>query len=108
MSERTGRCLCGAVTCRLAADPVAARLCWSHDCQRTASNGTFNSVVPDDALQIHGTLAEYVSTADSGNTTTRRYCPQYGSHVCANSSGRPQFRWCTPARWTTRRASRRP
>lgn len=91
MSERTGRCLCGAVTYRLTVDPVAARICWCHDCQRIAANGTVNVVVPTDALEIQGALAEYVSAADSGNTIRRRFCPQCGSHVCANSSGRPQF-----------------
>ena len=35
--------------------------------------------------------SEYTSTADSGNTMRRRFCPTCGSSLFANSSARPQF-----------------
>ena len=92
MTERTGRCLCGAVTFTLAADPVAARVCWCHDCQHLAANGTVNLIVPADALRISGTLSEHTKTAASGNEVTRQFCPTCGAHLFAKSSGAPQFR----------------
>ncbi|WKE67113.1 GFA family protein [Gallaecimonas kandeliae] len=92
MTERTGRCLCGAVHFRLAAEPLAARVCWCRDCQHIAANGTVNLVVPAESLAVSGTLAEYSSTADSGNTITRQFCPGCGCHLFAQSSARPQFR----------------
>lgn len=91
MAERTGQCLCGAVHYRLRAEPLAARICWCKDCQHIASNGTANILVPSDALEISGTLSDYFKTADSGNRMRRRFCPACGSHLFAESSGRPGF-----------------
>lgn len=92
MTERTGRCLCGAVTFTLSADPLAVRICWCRDCQHLAANGTVNLLVPADALSVSGPVAEHVKTADSGNQLTRQFCPTCGTHLFGISSGRPQFR----------------
>lgn len=92
MTERAGRCLCGAVSFTLAAEPAAVRICWCRDCQHIAANGTVNLLVPAEALTVVGPLAEYTKTADSGNTITRQFCPSCGAHLFAKSSGRPQFR----------------
>ena len=91
MPTRLGKCLCGAVRFRLSAEPVATRVCWCRDCQHLAANGTVNIMVPTAALDIDGPTSEYTSTADSGNTMRRRFCPTCGSSLFANSSARPQF-----------------
>jgi len=91
MSTRFGKCLCGAVRFRLSAEPLATRICWCRDCQHLAANGTVNIMVPTAALDIDGPTSEYTSTADSGNTMRRRFCPTCGSSLFANSSARPQF-----------------
>jgi hypothetical protein len=88
MTERTGGCLCGAVRYRLTGEPLAARVCWCRDCQHLASNGTVNALFPSASIEVQGALAEFVRTADSGNQVTRRFCPQCGSHLFADSSGR--------------------
>lgn len=92
MSERTGRCLCGAVTFKLSAEPLATRICWCRDCQHLAANGTVNVLVPAESLVISGVLSEHAMKADSGNQITRQFCPRCGTHLFAKSSGRPQFR----------------
>ena len=92
MTERTGRCLCGAVTFSLKAEPLAARICWCRDCQHLAANGTVNVLVATEALVVSGALAEYVKVADSGNQITRQFCPRCGTQLFGLSSGRPQFR----------------
>ena len=92
MTERTGHCLCGAVRFTLAADPLAARICWCRDCQHLAANGTVNLLVAADALRTTGTLAEHTKAADSGSEVTRQFCPSCGTHLFAKSSARPQFR----------------
>lgn len=92
MTERTGRCLCGAVSFKLSAEPLATRICWCRDCQHLAANGTVNLLVAADALSISGSLAEYTKTADSGSEITRQFCPSCGTHLFAKSSARPQFR----------------
>ncbi|MBB6588040.1 GFA family protein [Ralstonia solanacearum] len=89
MTERTGGCLCGKVRYRLMAEPVAARICWCRDCQHISSNGTVNAIVPSSAIEISGSPAEHTTTADSGNQVLRRFCPQCGSHLFADSTGRP-------------------
>jgi hypothetical protein len=91
VTDRTGQCLCGAVRYRLAAEPLATRICWCRDCQHLAANGTVNVLVPTAALTIEGELSQYARTADSGNEVQRRFCPRCGSHLFANSSARPQF-----------------
>ncbi len=89
MSERTGGCLCGRVRYTLSAEPVAARICWCRCCQRIAGNGTANAIVPSAALTVTGDTAAYTSPAESGNQVTRRFCPHCGSHLFADSTGRP-------------------
>ena len=92
MTERTGHCLCGAVSFKLVAEPLATRVCWCRDCQHLAANGSVNLLVPADALTISGTLAEYTKAADSGNVVTRQFCPSCGTQLFAKSTARPQLR----------------
>jgi hypothetical protein len=92
MAERTGSCLCGAVSFKLATEPMATRICWCRDCQHLAANGTVNLLVAAEGLSITGTLSEHTKTADSGNQVTRQFCPVCGTHLFAKSSARPQFR----------------
>lgn len=91
MTERSGHCLCGAVSYRLSVEPLVTRICWCRDCQRLASNGTVNALVPTTALDIQGQVSDFVRTADSGNQITHRFCPRCGSQLFAQSSARPQF-----------------
>ena len=88
MKERTGGCLCRDVRYVLTGEPVTARICWCHDCQHLAGNGTVNAIFPTDALEIQGEPSEYISAADSGNQIRRRFCPKCGSHLFADSNGR--------------------
>ncbi|MBS1227103.1 MAG: hypothetical protein H6R17_380 [Proteobacteria bacterium] len=92
MTERTGRCLCGAVSFKIVAEPLATRVCWCRDCQHLAANGSVNVLVPTDGLTISGALAEYTKTADSGNVVTRQFCPNCGTQLFAKSTARPQLR----------------
>ena len=92
MTERTGHCLCGAVSFKLAAEPLATRVCWCRDCQHLSANGTVNLLVPADGLTISGAVSEYIKTADSGNQVTLQFCPSCGTQLFARVSARPQFR----------------
>jgi hypothetical protein len=92
MTERTGRCLCGAVSFKLATEPLATRICWCRDCQHLSANGMVNLLVEADGLTVAGALSEYTKTADSGNQVTRQFCTVCGTHLMAKSAARPQFR----------------
>ena len=91
MTDRSGRCQCGAVHYRITAEPAAVRICWCRDCQRLSANGTANALVPTASLEISGATAEFTYTAESGNRMLRRFCSHCGTHLFANSSARPQF-----------------
>lgn len=92
MTDRTGRCLCGAVTFKLTAEPIASRVCWCRDCQHISANGTVNAVFHADAFHVQGPLTEYAKQADSGNTIARLFCPTCGGHVYGHTSARPNLR----------------
>ena len=91
MTERNGGCLCGAVSFKFAAEPLATRICWCRDCQYLSANGTANIIVPFDALTVVGVLSEHTKTANSGNDLTRQFCPTCGTHLFAKSSARPHL-----------------
>lgn len=92
MTERTGRCLCGAVSFTLTVEPLATRICWCRDCQHLAANGSVNLLIPAEGLHVSGVLSEYTSMADSGDKVTRQFCPTCGAHLFGKSSSRPEFR----------------
>ncbi len=88
----TGGCKCGAVRYSVAAEPVAVRVCWCRDCQYfAAGSGTVNAIFPSAAVSIIGRTTEYVSTADSGNTMRRRFCPACGTPVSSATDARPNL-----------------
>lgn len=91
MTDRTGRCLCGAVSYRVTAEPLFTRICWCRDCQHIAGNGTVNLLVPAASIEVVGTTSTHASVADSGNQVSRRFCPSCGTHLFADNSGRPLF-----------------
>jgi hypothetical protein len=80
------------VSFKLAAEPLATRVCWCRDCQHLAANGTVNLVVPTEALTVSGPLSQYTKKADNGNEVTRQFCPSCGTQLFAKSSGWPQYR----------------
>lgn len=90
MEIKKGQCLCGKVKYQISVLPVATRICWCRDCQYLAANGTVNIVIPSTELHIEGHLNVFTKTADSGNLIERRFCPDCGTHLFANSSARPQ------------------
>lgn len=91
MTNRTGRCLCGAVNFTLTAEPLAVRVCWCRDCQHLAANGTVNLLMATEAISLSGELADYTKTADSGNAVTLSFCPRCGTHVLTHSAARPHI-----------------
>jgi hypothetical protein len=88
----TGGCLCGAVRYEISAAPITSRACWCRLCQHIgAGSGTVNVCFATAATTIHGQLGDYVSTADSGNTMHRRFCPRCGVHLFSEAEARPHL-----------------
>ncbi|WP_395333326.1 GFA family protein [Novosphingobium sp. BL-8H] len=88
----TGRCACGAVTIRIAGEPIATRQCWCRQCQQLASGGpTNNAIFKVEDVTLNGELASSTWAAASGNTLTFSFCPQCGTQIFAQSSARPHL-----------------
>lgn len=85
----SGRCLCGSVSYKVSSDPSFVLNCHCEDCRRSTGSvyGT-NVFVDEDKVQITGEVSLYVHTADSGNEMTKRFCPNCGTLLFGNSSGR--------------------
>jgi hypothetical protein len=84
-----GRCFCGAVRFQFSEAPIAVRACWCRDCQYLATgNASINAIFRTESLALTGEVAEYVSTANSGNTMRRRFCPKCGTQLFSHSSSR--------------------
>jgi hypothetical protein len=87
-----GGCLCGAVRYVATTAPVVVRLCWCRLCQYYGTgNATLNLAFARDAVTLRGELADYSSTADSGNHMHRRFCPRCGTQVTSEAEERPHL-----------------
>ncbi|WP_336961122.1 GFA family protein [Sphingobium aquiterrae] len=85
-------CLCGAVRMTIAADPIAARICWCRLCQYLAAgSGTVNIIFPTEEVVIGGDVHWYESIADSGNRMRRGFCPQCGTPLLSLAESRPHL-----------------
>ncbi len=93
MSEPfTGGCRCGVVRYECTAEPMIAGNCHCRDCQRASGTAMWSAfAVPEDSLTVTGELTSYSVKADSGNTSTRKFCPVCGAPVMAVSSGMPDL-----------------
>ncbi len=88
----TGRCLCGAVTYRITADPISARACWCRLCQYIgAGSATVNVAFRSEAIIIHGRLSDFPCDADSGSRMHRRFCPGVRTHLFSEAESRPHL-----------------
>jgi len=77
-----GGCLCGAVSYVIKAKPVRMVQCHCKDCQRSTGTGHIsNALFRQDDVEITGATSSYASTADSGSTLTRHFCPVCGGRV---------------------------
>lgn len=85
----SGKCLCGMVSYKSHVEPVLILNCHCEDCRRStgAVYGT-NVMVAEDQLEIHGELSTFKHKAKSGNVMTKRFCPNCGTLMFGNSSGR--------------------
>ena len=90
----TGRCLCGAVSYSVDAEPVVQAVCHCTDCQRQTGN-PFSVIVgvPRDAFEVEGdTIATYTTTGeDHGGDTERSFCSECGAPVFSNAAVMPEM-----------------
>lgn len=86
----TGRCLCGAVTVTVKAEPIGAGQCHCKDCQRASGTGHMSLAFFNRGdVAVAGATRSYPVKADSGSINTRHFCPQCGSRILGENSARP-------------------
>lgn len=87
MSDRTGRCFCGAVTWATAGPVLWAGHCHCVSCRRaTASPMTSFFGVPRDSVTWSG---EVQAITTSGGTVARLFCPACGTQMSYQSDAWP-------------------
>jgi hypothetical protein len=91
----SGRCLCGSVRYEYTGEPELATYCHCHDCRR-ATGGAYTVGVLTRAAALRivsGRVKGYTTTADSGNTITREFCPECGSPLFTRAQAYPNLVW---------------
>ncbi len=88
----TGGCLCGAVRYSSVSKPIGARVCWCRDCQYwAAGNGTVNVGFYKADVTVTGAVTDFPSTAESGNSMHREFCPTCGTPMFSSTEARPHL-----------------
>ncbi len=86
----TGGCRCGAVTINITNEPKMSAQCHCRDCQKASGTGHLPlAFFAEDDVTITGETKGYATTTDSGNTSTRHFCPECGSRLFGKNTGRP-------------------
>jgi len=89
-----GGCACGAIRYECSAEPQFSFHCQCRQCQRAGGTGHASLLaVPADCAPLSGALRFHDQRADSGNITSRGFCPACGNPIVNKSSGYPQMRF---------------
>ena len=85
-----GGCQCGAVRYEGDVEPQISVNCHCRACQKATGTGSMQAVaVLEDTVRVTGTVKYYDSIADSGNTSSRGFCPECGGRVLGRTTGFP-------------------
>lgn len=86
----SGHCLCGALAYTTDAEPVFTGNCHCRDCQRVSGGPYVAAMIfPAARVTVTGDARYFDSTADSGATHSRGFCPTCGSRLFARFSNMP-------------------
>ena len=83
MAEKlTGGCQCGKVRYEIDAPTAGSAHCYCRACQKATGTGHITAALfPKNAVHMKGELKGYTSKGDSGQDTTRFFCPSCGSRI---------------------------
>ncbi len=88
--EAAGQCLCGAVRVAIKGTPLRMAQCHCLDCQRMTGTGhASNAFFRADDVTVTGETKSFTLTTDSGNASTRHFCPSCSSRVYGTNAARP-------------------
>lgn len=77
-----GSCQCGQVTYKLHEAPKMVLACHCTECQKIAT-GPFSvtAVIASSTIEFSGELKEWSRTAESGNKSNAKFCPNCGNRI---------------------------
>jgi hypothetical protein len=80
---RTAKCLCGAFSVIVSAEPMVVNMCHCRDCQRRSGvPWTSNAYFPSETVRLNGPNKIYARTSDAGTRINHHLCPTCGVTVC--------------------------
>ena len=89
MTTRTASCRCGQLKATATGEPVRVSVCHCLNCKkRSGSAFAVQARWPADQVTIEGQSKTHVMVADSGNSATFHFCPDCGSDVYYENSGK--------------------
>ncbi|AUH52368.1 aldehyde-activating protein [Chromobacterium sp. ATCC 53434] len=89
-SKYTGQCLCGEIRYAVDVEPLFMGNCHCKDCQRSSGGAFIPAMLfPEQAVVVSGEAKFFETTADSGNTHSRGFCPHCGSQLFARFGSIP-------------------
>ena len=89
MTTRTASCRCGQLKATATGEPVRLSVCHCLNCKkRSGSAFAVQARWPADQVTIEGQSKTHVMVADSGNSATFHFCPDCGSDLYYENSGK--------------------
>jgi hypothetical protein len=80
---RTAKCLCGAFSVIVSAEPMVVNVCHCRDCQRRSGvPWTSNAYFPRETVRLDGPNKTYTRTSNAGTRINHHFCPTCGVTVC--------------------------
>jgi hypothetical protein len=91
MTVRNASCACGQLRATTVDEPIRVSVCHCLACQkRTGSVFGAQARFRSASLQVAGDASLFTRVADSGRTTTYRFCPSCGSTVWYSLDEQPE------------------
>ena len=89
----SGGCACGAIRYQAEGEPLFSLNCHCRDCQRETGSAfaPILAVLRATFTLTRGRPRYFELTADSGQTTTRAFCPECGSRLFGQPGSRPDI-----------------
>ncbi|MBP4046644.1 GFA family protein [Chromobacterium violaceum] len=89
-AKYTGQCLCGEIRYSVDVEPLFAGNCHCKDCQRSSGSAYIPAMLfPEQNVEVSGKAKYFETTADSGKTHSRGFCPNCGSQLFAKFGNFP-------------------